>query len=133
MTHRRFEMLLAAVTLAFICFTAGYLIGRANRAAPVVISTQYAKPSVSVSPSPETSAAEKAVPEETCPVNINTAGVHELAELPGLGEVLAERVVAYREEHGAFVTIYDITAVSGVGDGKFEMIKDLITVGESTE
>ena len=137
MTHKHYELLLAAVTLAFLCFTAGYVIGRANRGDPVIISTQYSSPSPSPSlysaPASEKSVPENDRSEKDGPVNINTADVHELADLPGVGEVLAERIAAYREKHGAFVTIYDITAVSGIGDGKFETIKDLITVGENTE
>ena len=60
--------------------------------------------------------------------NINLATKIELMELPGIGEAYAERIIAYREEHGGFQSIEEIKNVSGIGDAKFEKIKDLITV-----
>ena len=63
-------------------------------------------------------------------ININTASAEELEELPGIGETLALRIIAYREEHGPFQTIADISNVSGIGDGKLAAIQDYITVGD---
>ncbi|MGB9886015.1 MAG: helix-hairpin-helix domain-containing protein [Moorellales bacterium] len=61
-------------------------------------------------------------------ININTATAQELEALPGIGPTLARRIVAYREEHGPFRTVEDIKNVSGIGEGRFAQIKDLITV-----
>lgn len=62
-------------------------------------------------------------------VNINTASVSELDEaLPGIGPALAQRIVDYREQHGGFKSPDEITEVSGIGDKRYEQIKDLITV-----
>lgn len=61
-------------------------------------------------------------------ININTASAAELETLPGIGPSLAQRIVAYRQEHGPFRTIEDIKNVSGIGEGRFAQIKDLITV-----
>ena len=61
-------------------------------------------------------------------ININAATAAELAGLPGIGESLADAIVKYREEHGAFQSVEDLIKVSGVGDQKFEAIKGLITV-----
>lgn len=58
-------------------------------------------------------------------VNINTAGKEELMTLPGIGEVLASQIISYREEH-PFKSIKDICNVSGIGQAKYNMIKDLI-------
>lgn len=60
--------------------------------------------------------------------NINEASKIELISLPGIGESLADRIIAYREENGEFLSIEDIKNVSGIGDSKFQMICDLITV-----
>lgn len=62
-------------------------------------------------------------------ININTASQKELEELPGIGPTLSQRIIDYREKNGYFQTIEDIKKVSGIGDKKFEAIKDLITVG----
>ena len=61
-------------------------------------------------------------------VNINNADVDTLVTLPGIGETLANRIITYREEHGAFETIGDIMNVDGIGASKFGNIKDLISV-----
>ncbi len=61
-------------------------------------------------------------------VNINTADKQELQTLPGVGEVLAERIVAYRTEHGKFKNISELLNVDGIGEGKFQSIKDKVFV-----
>ncbi|SHG88771.1 helix-hairpin-helix domain-containing protein [Tepidibacter thalassicus] len=61
-------------------------------------------------------------------ININTATLNELNTLPGIGNVISSRIIAYRKQNGNFNSISDIKNVSGIGDKKFEAIKDLITV-----
>lgn len=61
-------------------------------------------------------------------VNINTANQSELDELPGIGPSTAQKIIEYREENGNFETIEDVQNVKGIGDAKFEEIKDKITV-----
>ena len=63
-------------------------------------------------------------------VNINTATVEELTDLPGVGEVLAERIVAYREEHGRFRAAEELMEVKGIGESKFAVMKDWIILKE---
>ena len=61
-------------------------------------------------------------------VNINNASKEELMTLPGVGESRAESIIKYREEVGMFQTIEDIMQVSGIKEGLFNKIKELITI-----
>ena len=61
-------------------------------------------------------------------VNINTATQAQLETLPGIGPSTATKIISYRKEKGKFTKIEDIKEVSGIGDSKFEKIKDSITV-----
>ena len=60
-------------------------------------------------------------------ININKCSQVELESLPGLGPVLAMRIIEYRDLN-AFTTIEDLKQVSGIGDKKYEALKNLITV-----
>lgn len=61
-------------------------------------------------------------------LNINTATLEELDSLPGIGPVIAQRIVDYRESIGGFQSIESITEVSGIGEATFTKIKEQITV-----
>ena len=61
-------------------------------------------------------------------VNINTANETELEELPGIGPSISSRIVEYRNKNGKFKVIEDIKNVTGIGDSKYEKIKDFIKV-----
>ncbi len=61
-------------------------------------------------------------------VNLNTAGQSLLETLPGIGPTLAQRVIQYRDINGRFASIEELRNVSGIGDKKYEAVKDLITV-----
>ena len=61
-------------------------------------------------------------------VNINKATETELQSLPGIGASLASRIIEYRNQNGKFSKIEDIKNVNGIGDSKYDNIKDFITV-----
>ncbi len=61
-------------------------------------------------------------------VNLNTATQTQLETLPGIGPSTANKILSYRKEKGRFKSIEDIKEVSGIGEAKFEKIKDLISV-----
>ena len=64
------------------------------------------------------------------PLDLNTATKEELMALPGVGEVLAERILAYRVEHGPFTCVEELGNVSGIGEKKLEALLPEVTVGE---
>lgn len=61
-------------------------------------------------------------------ININTASAAELDKLPGVGEKISKDIVNYRDKNGKFKSISDMVKVPGIGESKFNAIKDLITV-----
>ena len=66
--------------------------------------------------------------KDSSKININTATLEELDKLPGVGEATANKIISHREENGQFKTIEDIKNVNGIGDKKFEKMKELICV-----
>lgn len=60
-------------------------------------------------------------------ININTASKEELTLLPGIGDVYAERIILYREDHGAFTSPEELLNISGIGERRLEQIKPYIT------
>lgn len=61
-------------------------------------------------------------------ININKATETELTSIPGIGASTAQKIISHREENGKFKTIEDIKNVSGIGDSKYEKMKDSICV-----
>ena len=59
-------------------------------------------------------------------INVNTATAEELRRLPGIGEVLSEAIVSYREEHGPFSSAEELLAVKGIGSARLAAILEHI-------
>ena len=112
--------ILAAVTLIFAAFVLGFFAGRNMNRTPVQI---HALPAATVSTEETTS------PTEAGPIDINTADAALLQTLPGIGEVIAQRIIDYREAYGPFQSVGELTKVSGIGEKKLEAIWDLVTAG----
>ena len=75
----------------------------------------------------ETAASTNNMKEVTM-ININTANETELQRIPGIGESIALKIIAYRKENGKFNTIEDIKKVNGIGTSKYNSIKKYICV-----
>ena len=149
----RTEIAIVALTLAFICFTAGYFVGRANSSNVITVASQAVSappdspsaspgPSeISAAPSPTQNGADGSAPPSPTPesaspsgaasglIDINTASIDQLCDLPGIGQVLAQRIIDYRQKSGGFQSISELMNVTGIGDAKYAAIKDLITTG----
>lgn len=67
---------------------------------------------------------------ESCPLNINTATAGQLETLDGIGQVLAQRIVDYRNANGPFASVDDLLEVNGIGPGILETIRPQITTEE---
>lgn len=75
----------------------------------------------------------KSKPTEKLLVDINTASVEELAQLPGIGEKVAARIVGYREENGRFEKIEEIMNVRGIGEKTFVKLRKSLVVKSSSK
>lgn len=123
---------LIAVTLVFAAFTTGFFLGRNREPESVVVSV----PAVMQTEPPQTTIPS--VPPETFshiptspsfPLNINSATKEDLTTLPGIGDVLAQRILNYRNRNGGFASVDELLNVEGIGEKRMESIKDLITIG----
>jgi competence protein ComEA len=99
-----------------------------NLAAPLVDGTQILVPKRGQAPPAGGGTASAGAATPGGLVNVNTAPAAELEALPGIGEVLAQRIVDYRTEHGPFASVEDLVDVSGIGDAILAEIRDLVTV-----
>lgn len=61
-------------------------------------------------------------------INLNTATIEQLMTLPSLGEVLADRIIAYREQQGGFAAVDDLLNVSGVGEKRLSLWLPYLTI-----
>lgn len=61
-------------------------------------------------------------------IDINLATAEQLEQIPGVGPVLAQRIISYREQNGGFSTVEQLTEVSGIGEATFAQMQSMVTV-----
>lgn len=112
--------ILIAITGAFLCLLLGVFFGRATNKAYIKFED---------SPGVQTQPSTSQEPATLGKININTATLEQLQLLPGIGESIAQRIIDYRAQNGNFTATEDLMKVSGIGEKKFDNIKDYITIG----
>ena len=85
-------------------------------------------PSAGTDAPKETAPKETRAPEVTFPVNINTANLTQLMALPGIGEVIGQRIIDYRNAHGPFQSLDELINVKGIGEKRLADLKPYATV-----
>lgn len=121
--------IIAALCGLFAAFAVGFFLGRNLTQSPIQVSTRAAAQSTFVTENTTTS--ETSAPIETVAglININTADRQTLTLLPGIGEVLSQRIIDYRTEHGAFSDVTELLNVEGIGEKKVEQLLPYATTG----
>lgn len=125
----KFEGMLFILAAVAIAFFAGWYLGAGSGGTPYSVMVERDDASAVVSAA--------AVTDDPAPgildgerININTASASDLVRLPGIGEKRAEDIILYREEHGPFRIVEELTNVSGIGEKTLLGLIDYITVGE---
>lgn len=109
-----------------LCFTfliLGMFVGRSTIGGALTAEPRKSYTPLTVDPS-------DAADFQSGMININTADVEKLTMLPGIGEVIAQRIVDYREQNGPFLSIDDLMNVEGIGESRLTSITKYITIGE---
>ena len=120
--------ILPVITALFAGLILGFFLGRNASGGTVTVSVPAR---LQTEPTAAVSAETASEPSDPVmfPININTADKETLTALPGIGDVLAQRILDYRETHGAFTAPEELTNVEGIGQLRMEAIVDLITIG----
>lgn len=117
--------ILTLLTVSICAFLLGFFLGRQTGTVQLQIGAEVAQDPVRItSPSAPTENSENSFP-----INVNISTAQQLTALPGIGEVLADRIITYREQYGDFISLEELMDVPGISQKRFDAIKDLITIG----
>ena len=119
------RLLYPALALCFLLGMLGFFLGRRS-VDGLVLSTKH--PASAETQSRSLPADPSAVRETVGRIDLNSATLEELMTLPGIGEVRARGILAYRESNGPFRQAADLMNVSGIGEGIFAKLRDYVYV-----
>ena len=119
---------LVLITILFVVFTGGYFLGISQRKSHISVSV-----SKEIREKPQKINAEEILVTEekniVFPILLNHADKEDLMALPGIGDVLAQRILDYRTAHGKFTSVEELLNVEGIGKNRLEQMLDLIVIG----
>ena len=98
-------------------------LAQVNLAAPLADGEQIVIPQRGVSATANAGAAAR---PPSAPVQLSTATIEQLDSLPGVGPVTAQKILDYRQEHGAFHSVDELDAVPGIGPKRLDQLRDLV-------
>ena len=124
----RGEKLIVICAVVFLVVCVGHCSGRNWPGEELTVITGRTAMGTDVEEQPERDAPKTLLPGEK--INLNTASVKDLARLPGIGERLAEEIVARREKFGSFRTVRELGRVTGIGTELCNRIEPYITVDD---
>lgn len=123
-----------SLLFCFFLFLGGFFLGHRDAGTPV-LHAERELPARSVGetePSTvflESSPTDPILPQSNGLVNLNTATPEELKTLPGIGDVLAQRILDYRTQNGPFHTPEELMQVKGIGEKIYDGLRNLIDLG----
>lgn len=125
----RYAAVVLALTAGAALFCLGRFSAQLGQADPwrVTAAQRPAVTAADTSEGEEDSRPESLLPGET--INVNTADAYDLQRLPGIGEKRAADIIAYREEHGPFRSLDELTEISGIGPGILEGLREYASTG----
>ena len=107
------------LTVLFVGTSLGFLIAHYSADTTIVLAKHWLN---------NEAATETVQPDTLGKININTAPLSQLCLLPGIGETTAKKIISYRENTALFKRVEDIMKIEGIGNSKFQNIKEYITV-----
>ena len=126
-----------ALLIGFSLFCGGWFLFQARISGPYRVTTARYPPRVGPSgvqsaPTDSSVLAHHSHPDSLLPgetIDLNTADWYDLQRLPGIGEKRAMDIAAWREEHGPFRNVEELTQVAGIGPAILENLREYVTTG----
>ena len=120
---KKYPWILLGITGMFLCILLGIFIGRNLRTSYIPLRNENNQ-------SASTNGSQNQADGR---IDINTASAEQLQLIPGIGEVLAQRIIDYRTEHTAFTSVEELMEISGIGQAKFAQMKPYVKIGGNHE